>query len=320
MRILFMGTPEFAVPILQTLAAAKHEIVGVVTQPDRPKGRGHGLMFSPVKECALSLGLEVLQPQTVKDENFIETITALKADIFVVVAYGQILPTQILDMPPLGCINIHASLLPKYRGAAPMQRAILNGDKVTGVTIMYMEKGLDTGDMLLKRELPIGESHRFIDLHDSMAKLSCECILEALLQIEAGTITRTPQNHAEHTYAAMLTKEDGRVDWEASTATIINQVRGLDPWPGTFTLYDGQVLKIWECAASEEMASGTAIAETGLSNTKAGEVIESDKHLLVKTADGALSITILQGPGGKRMNAADYLRGRPIAVGTILGE
>ena len=309
MRILFMGTPEFAVPILRTLSK-HHEIAAVVTQPDRPKGRGQGVVFSPVKEYALSLDLPVLQPEKAKGEDFVKRLVEFKADIFVVVAYGQILPVSILRIPPLGCVNIHASLLPKYRGAAPMQWAILKGDKVTGITIMYMDKGMDTGDMILKKELPIEDSDRFRDVHDKMAALSCECIIEALEQIEAGTAPREVQNHDEATYAPMLKKENGLIDWSTPTAAIINQVRALDPWPGTFTYYDGQVLKIWECASWAGLLT---------SNAKPGEVLESDKHLLVKTKDGALCCTVVQGQGGKRMSAGDYLRGRSITVGTVLG-
>ena len=313
MRLLFMGTPDFAVPILKTLAK-NHEVLAVVTQPDRPKGRGHGVMFSPVKEYAVTMGVPVFQPLKVRgDENFIEDITALKADVFVVVAYGQILPEQILNIPSLGCINIHASLLPKYRGAAPMQYSILNGDDVTGVTIMYMDKGMDTGDMIFKKELPISHTDKLIDVHDKMSDMSCECILEALKQIEAGTAKREPQNNEEATYAPMLKKDDGLIDWQNPTSKILNQVRALDPWPGTFTYYDKQPLKIWECKSYNEPVS------EALSEVKPGEVLESDKHLLVKTGDGALSITVLQGQGGKRMQAADYLRGKPIPVKTILG-
>jgi len=301
-----MGTPDFAVPILDSLAK-HHEVLAAVCQPDRPKGRGQNMIFPPVKEKALEFGLHVLQPEKVRgNDSFVEEITALEADIFVVVAYGQILPPRILRIPPKGCVNIHASLLPKYRGAAPMQRAILNGDKETGVTIQYMDKGMDTGDMLLKKALPIEKSDRFADIHDKMMHLSCECILDALELIEAGNAPREPQNHDEATYAPMLAKEEGLINWYDSSEKIFNQVRALDPWPGTFTHYNGQVLKIWECSY-----------ETSI-DAIPGTVLEADKHLLVKTGDGALSITMLQGQGSKKMNAADYLRGRSIEVGAVL--
>ena len=315
MRILFMGTPDFAVPILETLSQ-KHQVLAVVTQPDRPKGRGHGVMFSPVKTCALSLGLPVLQPEQVREDSFIEAITALHADIYVVVAYGQFLPTRILQIPPLGCINIHASLLPRYRGAAPMQHAILNGDTVTGVTIMYMAKGMDTGDMVLKMPISIEQSDRFADVHDKMAALSCECIIEALAQIKAGVAVREPQNPEAVTYAPILRKEDGRINWNHSTAHIINQMRALDPWPGTYTYHEGQVIKLWDYLPWENKPDGTTLELIG---REPGEVLEAGSHLLVKTGDGALAITELQGQGGKRMCTEDYLRGRPIAVGAILG-
>lgn len=307
MRILFMGTPDFAVPILDTLAK-HHEVLAVVCQPDRPKGRGKSVIFPPVKEKALELGLDVLQPEKIRgNDDFVEEITALGADVFVVVAYGQILPPRILKIPLLGCVNIHASLLPKYRGAAPMQRAILNGDKVTGVTIMYMDKGMDTGDMILKKAIPIEDSDRFADVHDKMMILSCECILEALELIAAGSAPREVQDHDAATYAPMLAKEEGLINWSDSGEKIVNQVRALDPWPGTFTYYDNQVLKIWECKCDEV-----------LNDAIPGTVLEADKHLLVKTGDGALSISVLQGQGSKKMNAADYLRGRSIKLGAVL--
>lgn len=310
MKILFMGTPEFAVPILKVLEES-HEVLAVVTQPDRPKGRGQGVVLSAVKEYALERGLTILQPDKVrKNDEFAETLTALGADIFVVVAYGQILPERILKIPPLGCVNIHASLLPKYRGAAPMQRAILAGETVTGVTIMYMDKGMDTGDMILKRDMPIGEADRFADVHDKMAELSCACILEAIKMIGAGTAPREPQDHDNATYAPMLKKEEGLIDWNGPAERIVNQVRALDPWPGTYTYIDGQMLKIWECSAWDgEVSDGAA----------PGEVLEAKGSLLVMAGDKAVSLSVVQGQGGKRMNAGDYLRGRSVVVGDILG-
>jgi len=292
MKIVFMGTPQFAVPILQTLANSKHKVLSAVTQPDRPKGRGHGVVFSPVKDYAISQNIPVMQPEKVRgNEAFKEEITALGADVFVVVAYGQILPQSILDIPALGCVNIHASLLPKYRGAAPMQHAILNGETETGITIMYMDKGMDTGDMILKKTLAIEATDRFEDVHNKMAEISCECIMEALAQIEAGTAARKPQNNEEATYAPMLKKQDGKIDWNRNTNEIINQIRALDPWPGTYTEIDGQILKIWEAIACDEA---------------------TDKGLIFKTGDGALEVTELQAQGGKRMKTADYLRGRAV--------
>jgi len=311
MKILFMGTPEFAVPILESLCKEdKHEVLAVVCQPDRPKGRGKSVIFPPVKEFAIKHDIPVLQPEKVrKNDSFVEELSAIGADIFVVVAYGQILPLRILNIPPLGCINIHASLLPKYRGAAPMQWAILNGEKETGITIQYMDKGMDTGDMILKRAIPIEENDCFEDIHDKMSALSCECIFEALDQIAAGTANREPQNHDEATYAPMLKKENGLIDWGNSAISIYNQFRALNPWPGTYTHYDGQVLKIWECSVESENIAENAVP---------GQVLEASKHLLVKCGEGSLKITMLQGQGSKRMDAADYLRGRAIPVGAIL--
>lgn len=335
MKILFMGTPDFAVPILNTLHK-NHHITAVVTQPDRPKGRGHGVVFSPVKENALSLGLKVLQPQKVKNnQDFIQEISDLNSDLFVVVAYGQILPEDVLKIPALGCVNIHASLLPKYRGAAPIQRAILNGDTVTGITIMYMDKGMDTGDMILKKSMPIETGDGFFDVHNKMADLSCLCITEALKLIEEGKQKREPQNHKEATYAPMLTKEDGLINWTGPTDVIVNQVRALELWPGTYTRYKDQVLKIWECVAwkgvacnnqSSEIIPGQVLEAGDYENyykdyygNCTEDRLHSSNHLLVKTGDGALSITMLQGQGGKRMKASEYLRGRPIKPGEVLG-
>ena len=307
-----MGTPDFAVPILKTLTQ-HHQVLAVVTQPDRFRGRGKGVVFSPVKEYALSCGLPVLQPEKVRDAGFIDTITALAADIFVVVAYGQILPVSILEIPPFGCVNIHASLLPKYRGAAPIQRAILAGDKVTGVTIMYMDKGMDTGDIILKKSMPIKDSDCFADVHDKMAVLSCECIAEALNLIEAGCDVREPQNNAQATYAPMLTKEEGQINWNSPAVKIVNQLRAFNPWPGTYTYYEKQLIKIWECAVWDKPAPDTA------ESAVPGQVLEAGSHLLVKTGDGVLSVTTVQKQNGKRMRVSDYLRGHAIKIGAVLG-
>jgi len=315
LKILFMGTPDFAVPILKSLVeSAKVKVMAVVTQPDRPKGRGHGVRFSPVKQYALEQELLILQPTKMREEGVAEALQAVGADVFVVVAFGQILPVNILFIPPLGCINIHASLLPKYRGAAPMQWAILNGDDHTGVTIMYMAKGIDTGDMILKKSLPIEPTDRFTNVHDKMVALSCECIAEALAKIENGTAPREPQNHDDATYAPMLKKEDGLINWSSTTTQIINQIRALDPWPGTYTLHEGQVLKIWDGIPADN-------ADNKTDNITPGTVLndKNGKTLLVATGDSALSITELQGSGGKRMKALDYLRGRAIVPGAVLG-
>jgi len=306
MKIIFMGTPDFALSALKKINEG-HEITAVVTQPDRPKGRGKGVAFSPVKDCALALGLPVLQPEKIRDAAFISLLKTYEADAYVVVAYGQMLPQAVLDIPPKGCINIHASLLPKYRGAAPMQRAILNGDEETGISIMYMDKGMDTGDVILSKSLAIGQSDRFTDLHEKMTLLSADCIAEALDLIAAGRAERSPQDNNLASYAPMLRKEDGRINWENSSKTIYNQVRALDPWPGTYSSYKGKVLKIWDCDVSGQHTAALP-----------GEILAADDKLLVKTGDGALSVTVVQGEGGKRMAVSDYLRGRKMEAGDFL--
>jgi len=297
-----MGTPDFATPILRALAD-KHEIVGVITQPDKAKGRGKNLSFSPVKELALELGFTILQPA--KIATIADELTAFEADVFVVVAYGQLLPEKILNIPRLGCLNIHASLLPKYRGAAPMQWAILQGETTTGVTIMQMNKRMDAGDILLAESMQI-EQMNFAELHDKLAELSCAAIIQALENLP----NLVPQKQVEAlvTYAPMLTKQHGIIDWNNTADRLVNQVRAFYPWPGVYTFYKGKPLKIIECAALDEDGTGVC-----------GEITESNNRLLVKTGGGVLSISKVQGQSGKIMPVADYLRGRPMEVGEILG-
>ena len=362
MRIIYMGTPEFAVPPLQQLLL-HHDVTAVCTQPDRPAGRGHKMHMSPVKALALSAGVEVLQPETLRvNKNPVsdtaiqlndnakkirDYLAKLDADVFVVAAYGLILPKAVLDIPRLGCINIHASLLPKYRGASPIHAAIKNGDTVTGITIMYMDVGVDTGDMILQRELPIGPEERAPSLHDRMAALGGECIVEVLAQLEAGA--RTPQDDAASSYAPMIQKSDGLIDWAWPTARIINLTRAFDPWPGPYTLYKGEVVKIWRVenagiientqtviARSEATKQSSISTGSGLLRRVAprnderssynheaalpGTVISADpaRGLLVRTGDGAARILELQAPGGKRMTARDYLRGHDMKAGEIM--
>lgn len=311
MKVIFMGTPDFSVPVLQTLLDT-HTVAAVVTQPDRPKGRGHAVAFPPVKEQALLHGVPVLQPETLRDKAVQAVLRAYAADVFVVAAYGLFLPMKLLDMPVYGCVNVHASLLPKYRGAAPMQYAIMNGETVTGITMMYMARGMDTGDIILQRELTIGPDERFPSLHDRMAALGGQCTAEALSQIEKGTAERRPQHEEAVTYAAMITKDDGHIDWSHPTRRIINLTRALDPWPGPYTVLEGQALKIWVC----QPAPANPLYET----TPAGTVIavEAKHGFMVKTGDGAVWVTEVQSGGGKRMKAADYLRGHPLPIGTVL--
>jgi len=303
-----MGTPAFAVPCLHALAK-HHQVVAVCTQPDRPAGRGHKLTPSPVKMAALEYNFPVLQPQTLRLEESKDTRAQLKAygaDIFVVAAYGLILPKGVLNMPPLGCINVHASLLPKYRGASPIHAALLNGDTKSGITIMHMDVGLDTGDMIIKRELDIHPQERFPSLHDRMAQLGADALLEALSQLENGTAPRTTQDDALSCYAPMLQKADAIIRWEWPTTKIQNMTRALDPWPGSQTMYNGKSLKIWQVEPAEYH---------GTSQT--GKILDINftKGILVKTGDAAVWITELQGDGSKRMPAVDYLRGRKVEKG-----
>lgn len=307
MRIVFMGTPDFAVPSLEALLE-KHEVVLVITQPDKPKGRGKKMVFSPVKECALAHNIPVLQPEKVKDPAFIEELRTYAPDLIAVAAFGQILTEPILEMPQYGCINVHGSLLPKYRGAAPMQWAIIDGEKMTGITTMYMAKGLDSGDMLLKGEVEITPTDTFQDVHDKMAATGAKLLLETLDGLEKGTITRVEQNHEEATYAPMITKETGHIDWSKNGADIINLMRGLDPAPAAYTEYEGEVLKLFWAEKTEEtkdVPCGTIISVT-------------KKGFSVQCGDGAIFIKELQARGGKRMAADAYLRGHEIKEGILL--
>jgi len=313
MKIIYMGTPAFAVPPLAALIKSHHQVLAVCTQPDRPAGRGHKLTPSPVKIKAMEYGIPVFQPETLRfaDSKEIRTqLKALGADIFVVAAYGLLLPKGILTMPPLGCINIHASLLPKYRGASPIHAALLNGDTTSGITIIHMDAGIDTGDMILSKELSVNENERFPMLHDRMAELGAEVMLEALQQLESGTATRTPQDDTLSNYAPMLRKSDASIDWGWPTLRLINQTCAFDPWPGSQTMYNGNPLKIWqvEAAACEDVCTpGTILA------------VDTTHGVLVKTGDSAVWVTELQGDGSKRMPAVDYIRGRAIKVGEMFG-
>jgi methionyl-tRNA formyltransferase len=308
MNIIFMGTPDFAVPIFMSLAAA-YTVKAALTQPDRPKGRGLAMNQSPVKQAALSAGVPVFQPETLRDKNVRRQLRAYHADIFVVAAYGLIIPPKVLAIPPLGCVNVHASLLPKYRGASPIQRCLMNGDTATGITIMYMDRGIDTGDIILQRELDIGDDEGFVSLHDRMADLGAGCILEALAQIENGTAARTPQDETLASYAPLIEKTDGLIDWQWNGERVTNRVRAMEPWPGAYTNFRGQTLKIWrtEKAAGLSEQPGTVLA------------VDEKRGLLVQAADSAVWLTELQAAGKKRMSGADFQRGQKIKIGEILG-
>lgn len=316
MKIVYMGTPDFAVPALEALIGAGHEIAGVITQPDRQKGRGNKVQFPPVKEAALKHGLLVYQPERVGTPDFIEELKKLSPELIVVAAFGQLLPKEILELPEYGCINIHASLLPKLRGAAPIQWAILNGDTVTGLTTMYMDEGLDTGDMLERIEIPIAPEDTGGSLHDKLAAAGGPLILGTIEKLLSGTLVRTKQDDAAHTYAKMLHKELGRIDFGWPAEKICRYVRGLSPWPGTYTSYQGKTLKIWE-------ASVLPNSEAAFGNEKAlvpGTVAGLDKnYIYVQTGRDFLVLKSVQLEGKKRMDTASFLRGVPMKEGEKLG-
>ncbi len=306
-RTVFMGTPEFALPTLQGLIDAGANLVGVYTQPDRPKGRGKKLTASPVKELALAHQLTVFQPERLRRPEAVEELRRLAPDLIVVVAYGQILPRSVLEIPRFQCINVHASLLPKYRGAAPINKAIVDGETETGVTTMLMDVGLDTGAMLVKRSTPIGPDETTGEVHDRLALLGREALEETLRLICAGQLTPQEQDETASTYAPMMNKEDGLIDWSRSAREIHNQVRGLDPWPGAYSYLNGQVLKIAATWVDEE-AGGTP-----------GEVLGADAGgVRVACGQGALLIGELQLPGKKRLAAREFLSGCPLPTGTRL--
>lgn len=309
MKIVFMGTPDFAVGALEALIQAGHQVTAVVTQPDKPKGRGKEMQITPVKACALKYNIPVFQPVKIKTPEAVEQLRTYEADIFVVAAFGQILSEEILNMPKYGCVNIHASLLPKYRGAGPIQWVILDGEKETGVTIMQMDKGLDTGDMLLSCRVTIDEKETGDTLHDKLAQAGAELIVEALPKIEAGEVTPVKQNDAESCYAKMLQKSMGRIDWSKQSEEIERLVRGLNSWPSAYTSYHGKTLKVWASDVSHKQADGAP-----------GEVIAVEKDAVyVKTGNGSLKITEVQLEGKKRMPVKDFLLGYQIKTGEIFG-
>ena len=305
MKILFMGTPDFAVPSLDALAVAGHQLVGVFSQPDKPKNRGMKLQPTPVKVCAERLGVPVFQPTKLRDGTALETIRQLDPDLIVVAAYGRILPQEILDYPRLGCINVHSSLLPKYRGAAPIHWAILNGEKETGVTIMHMALALDAGDIIRQRATPIDPDETVEDLHDRLAQLGAELLVETVAQLADGTATRTPQEESQVTLAPMLSRALSPMDWTRPARALHDQVRGLIPWPAAVTELGGVRCKILATTVLDE-TTGKA----------PGSVVAADKTgLKLACGDGrVLRIDRLQADGGKRLAAADYLRGHPIPV------
>ncbi len=306
MNIVFMGTPDFAVPCLQALLDSGEQVIAVYTQPDKPKGRGHKVLPPPVKELAVSHGIPVYQPATLRTEEAQAEFAALKPDLAVVVAYGKILPQAILDVPPHGCINVHASLLPKYRGAGPIQWSVLNGETKTGVTTMYMAEGIDTGDMILKSETAIGEDETASELHDRLAVLGAQTLLDTLRLVHTGQVPRTVQNDEEASHAPMLTKELCALDFTKPAQLVHNQIRGLSTWPCAVTSLMGKRLKVYK----SQLANGTG---------EPGEVLDN-KTFVVACGDGtAIRLLEVQFEGSKRMPAEAFLRGQHIEKGTLLG-
>ena len=309
MNILFMGTPDFAVPCLEILLKSEHTVCGVVTQPDKPSGRGHKLQPPPVKRLALEYDIEVFQPETLKDYAFDENLKSLKPDLIVVVAYGKILPEYILNYPKYGCINMHASLLPKYRGAGPIQWSVVNGEEKTGVTSMLMEKGLDTGDMLLKAETEIGEYETASELHDRLMVMGAKLLVETIEKLENGEIIPEKQNDDDSCYAPMISKETAKIDWSRSARVVSKLVCGMNSWPVAHTLYKGEILKIYRGVVGEKK------------NGKTGQILKADEHgIEIVCGDGlTFNATEIQLPGSKPMMVKDYLNGHTVEIGEVLG-
>jgi methionyl-tRNA formyltransferase len=306
-RIVFFGTPSFAIPTLEGLLRGPDKVVGVVTQPDREKGRGRKVVFSPVKELALQHGLNPLQPEKAKEEAFQKALKGLQADLCVVVAYGQILPESVLKIPNYGAVNVHGSLLPRYRGAAPIAWAILKGEKVTGVTTMVMDEGMDTGDILLQAEVQIGAEDTCQRLHDRLAALGAKLLTETLEKMKEGNIRPIPQDHSKATYAPPFKKEDGHIDWKKEAEEIDRQVRAFNPWPGAFTRWDDRLLRIYKGTARERALLG-----------KAGTVVWVGSDFIeVEAGRDAYLIKEVQLEGRRRMGIREFLSGHPLPVGTV---
>ena len=307
-----MGTPEFAVPSLEMLINEGYEVIAVVTQPDKPKGRGNKLAAPPVKEFALEHGITVLQPAKIKTPEFVGQIRELGPDLLVTAAYGKIISKEMLDVPTLGCINVHGSLLPAYRGAAPIQWSIINGEKVTGITTMFTDVGLDTGDMLLKKEIEISSDMTAGELHDAMAVLGAQVLKETLSELKKGTLVRKPQDDSLSSYAPIITKEVGLMDWNKTAQQVHDLVRGTSPWPGAYTFLNESKMRVWKTCVST------------MENNKShlpGEIVKVDDNgLLVKCSDGYIVISELQFDSSKRMKVSDYLRGHKISIGEKLGN
>lgn len=311
MKIVFMGTPDFAVGALEALVAAGHEITLAVTQPDKPKGRSGQLQFPPVKECALRHHIPVFQPKRIRTPEAVEELRTCQADVFIVAAFGQILSQEILDMPRYGCLNIHASLLPKYRGASPIQHVILDGEKTTGVTIMQMDAGIDTGDMLYKKEVKIEDDDTFETLHDKLMALGGEAVVEALSLLSQGKLVPEKQNEEESSHVSLIDKSMGVLDFTRTAAELDRQIRGMNPWPSAYTFYHGKQMKIWKALP----------VDCEQKNSVPGQVIAVAKDTFtVAAGSGALKISELQLEGKKRMTAHDFLLGVKMQPGEMLGR
>lgn len=308
MKVIFMGTPDFSVGTLEALVEAGHEVVLAVTQPDKPKGRGGKMQFTPVKETAMKYDIPVFQPKKVREPACIEELRKYNADVMVVVAFGQILPKEILEMTPYGCINVHASLLPKYRGAAPIQWAVINGEEVSGVTTMQMNEGLDTGDMIMKTEIVLDKKETGGSLFDKLSVAGAKLCVETLEALEHKTASWEPQGETTTSYARMLDKEIGNIKWDKTAVQIERLIRGLNPWPSAYTDWNGKVMKIWEA----DVVDKNAYAEPGT-------IVKVEKDgFYVQTGEGQIKVMALQIPGKKRMEADAFLRGYQIEEGTLL--
>ncbi len=312
MKVIFMGTPDFAVGTLEAILQAGHEVAAVVTQPDKPKGRGGAVSISPVKEAACRHNLTVLQPQRARDPEFIEKLHSYGADVIVVVAFGQILPKEIIHMPPFGCINVHASLLPAYRGASPVQWAVIDGQEYSGVTTMLMDEGVDTGGILLREQVKLDEKETGGSLFERLSKIGAQLLVKTLDSVEAGTVKPVPQDESAATYVKMLKKPMGEMDFSRTAAGLERLIRGLDPWPSAYTYLNGKILKIWSADVISEQDSAAA---------QPGTVTAVNKDsFVIRCGEGSLEVSSIQLEGKKRMAAGDFLRGFPVEAGLMLGR
>ena len=323
MKIIYMGTPDFAVEALEALASSRHEVTAVFTQPDKPKGRGKAMQFTPVKEVALRENIPVYQPKKVRDPEVIQKIRELAPDVLVVVAFGQIIPQEILDIAPYGCINVHGSLLPKYRGAAPIQWAVIDGEKESGVTTMQMDAGLDTGDMLLKTVVPLDEKETGGSLFDKLSKAGADLLLETLDALENGTVTPQKQGESPTAYAKMLTKDMGAIDWNRPAKELERLIRGLNPWPSAFTHLNGKMLKIWDADVYTKEQAEAEFPEysTDFKGAEPGQIAAVLPHtFFIGCGKDLLKVNEVQAEGKKRMTSDAFLRGSRLEKGMELGK